>query len=324
MELLEGVGATVEVANDGVDAVRKVLSQPMPPKYDVVLMDLQMPEMDGYQATREIRSDSRFAGFPIIAMTAHATIEERQKCLDAGMNGHVSKPIDPASLFDTLERFATRTDEGACCAAAEPARPAVADADELPDVPGLNAAEGLARVNGNRSCIENSCASSPARRPTPPNASPPPWQRMIAPWPSGWPTRSGAWQEISARRLFSMRPPIWRKPLRAQLQRLRSRCGAPSLEECLAHLIQGLDAALEGADGEPAQAGDLGQVKEAVEQLSRYLAESDGAAIACFEAAAPHLRILFGAHEFEHFASLVENYAFSEAYDALMAAGGAA
>ena len=94
------MGATVEVANDGVEAVRKVLSQPMPPTYDVVLMDLQMPEMDGYQATQKIRSDPRFASFPIIAMTAHATIEERQKCLDAGMNGHVSKPIDPSSLFE--------------------------------------------------------------------------------------------------------------------------------------------------------------------------------------------------------------------------------
>ena len=117
VELLEGVGATVEVASDGLDAVRKVLSQPMPPTYDVVLMDLQMPEMDGYQATREIRSDSRFASFPIIAMTAHATIEERQKCLDAGMNGHVSKPIDPSALFDTLERFARRREEARCPAA---------------------------------------------------------------------------------------------------------------------------------------------------------------------------------------------------------------
>ena len=73
VELLEGVGATVEVANDGVEAVRKLLEQPEPPNVDVVLMDLQMPEMDGYQATRKIRSDPRFASFPIIAMTAHAT-----------------------------------------------------------------------------------------------------------------------------------------------------------------------------------------------------------------------------------------------------------
>ena len=70
----------MEVAIDGLDAVRKLLSQPVPPNYDVVLMDLQMPKMDGYQATRKIRSDPRFASFPIIAMTAHATIEERQKC----------------------------------------------------------------------------------------------------------------------------------------------------------------------------------------------------------------------------------------------------
>ena len=118
VELLEGVGATVEVANDGLEAVRKLLDQPMPPNYDVVLMDLQMPEMDGYQATKKIRSDPRFASFPIIAMTAHATIEERQKCLDAGMNGHVSKPIDPSSLFDTLERFVAPTVKGRCCAAA--------------------------------------------------------------------------------------------------------------------------------------------------------------------------------------------------------------
>ncbi len=94
-----------------------------------------------------------------------------------------------------------------------------------------------------------------------------------------------------------------------------------SLEECLAHLIHGLKTALEGADGEPAQAGDPGQVKAAVEQLSRYLAESDAAAIDYFESAAPHLRTLFSAPEFEHFASLIENYAFSEAYEELMAAG---
>jgi two-component system, sensor histidine kinase and response regulator len=96
-----------------------------------------------------------------------------------------------------------------------------------------------------------------------------------------------------------------------------------SLEECLDALIHGLRTALEGADGEPAQvaqAGDPEQMKAAVEQLSRYLAESDAAAIDYFESAAPHLRILFGS-EFNHFASLVENYEFSEAYEELMAAG---
>jgi two-component system sensor histidine kinase/response regulator len=102
----------------------------------------------------------------------------------------------------------------------------------------------------------------------------------------------------------------------AEIEALRA-----SLEERLANLIPGLKTALEGADEETAQAGDPSQVKEAVEQLSRYLAKSNSAAIEYFEEVAPHLRILFGPRDFEHFASLIENYAFSEAYEELMAAG---
>jgi len=105
IELLEGAGATVKVANNGRQAVETLLEGLQPPPFDLVLMDLQMPEMDGYQATAKIRSDNRFAKLPIIAMTAHATIEERQRCLAAGMNDHISKPIDPANLFETVGRF---------------------------------------------------------------------------------------------------------------------------------------------------------------------------------------------------------------------------
>jgi len=109
VELLEGVGATVDVANNGREAVDKLFQCPFPPPYDVVLMDVQMPEMDGNEATRMIRSDARFAPLPIIAMTAHATMEERERCLAAGMNDHVSKPIDPALLFETVGRYHTPT-----------------------------------------------------------------------------------------------------------------------------------------------------------------------------------------------------------------------
>ena len=319
VELLEGVGATVEVASDGVDAVRKVLSQPMPPNYDLVLMDLQMPEMDGYQATREIRSDPRFASFPIIAMTAHATIEERQKCLDAGMNGHVSKPIDPASLFDTVERFAPTVKRPAD-PQQEPGRPAVADTDELPDVPGLNAAEGLSRVNGNKKLYRkllrqfSSTQAEAARRIASALAeNDHALAGRLAHTVRGVAGNIGAAAVQNA--AAHLENAIANSAPAAEIDMLRA-----SLEECLAHLVQGLDAALEGADREPAQSGDLGQVTGAVEELSHYLADSDGAAIACFEAAAPHLRILFAPHEFEHFASLVETYAFGEAYDELMAA----
>ena len=96
-----------------------------PPPYDLVLMDLQMPEMDGFQATAKIRSDPRFAKLPIVAMTAHATMEERQRCLDAGMNDHVSKPIDPDALYATLERWVKpRVRVEVESAESPPARPA--------------------------------------------------------------------------------------------------------------------------------------------------------------------------------------------------------
>src|SRR5262249_8682274 len=102
VELLEGVGAKVDGANDGRGAVDKRSSGPVPPPYDVVPMAWQMPVMDGHQATSKIRSDPRFTALPIYAMTAHATLEERDLCLANGMSGHISKPIDPALLFDTL------------------------------------------------------------------------------------------------------------------------------------------------------------------------------------------------------------------------------
>ena len=89
-----------------------------PTAFDLVLMDLQMPEMDGYEATAKIRADARFATLPIIAMTAHATVEEKQHCLEAGMNDHVSKPIDPVALFETVGTLLQASGGGAgrgCC-----------------------------------------------------------------------------------------------------------------------------------------------------------------------------------------------------------------
>jgi CheY-like chemotaxis protein len=157
VELLEGVGARVATAENGADAVRKLLGVAFPPPYDLVLMDLQMPEMDGYQATAKIRSDPRFARLPIIAMTAHATLEERQRCLDAGMNDHVSKPIEPEVLYATVERWSkpgTSKPEAPtqrmAPAPAAPPRGGTANEEGLPPIDGVDTADGLARVAGNR------------------------------------------------------------------------------------------------------------------------------------------------------------------------------
>jgi two-component system sensor histidine kinase/response regulator len=114
-------------------------------------MDLQMPEMDGYQATAKLRSDARFTTLPVIAMTAHATIEERQRCLAAGMNDHIPKPIDPGTLFETVSRFYKPI--ATSISVAETTSTGTGNhitAQDLPSIPGLDTRDGLSRVGGNR------------------------------------------------------------------------------------------------------------------------------------------------------------------------------
>ena len=99
--LLADVGIVVDVAGDGAQALSRLQQQ----AYDLVLMDMQMPVMDGLTATAKLREQPRFAQLPIIAMTANALASDRERCLAAGMNDHVSKPIDPDALFAALLRW---------------------------------------------------------------------------------------------------------------------------------------------------------------------------------------------------------------------------
>lgn len=101
--LLKRVGLTIDIAVDGREALSKITAGAG--RYDLVLMDIQMPHMDGYEATRRIREESRFATLPIIAMTAHAMLEERLKIADAGMDDYISKPINSQHMFKTMSRY---------------------------------------------------------------------------------------------------------------------------------------------------------------------------------------------------------------------------
>jgi two-component system, sensor histidine kinase and response regulator len=107
--LLEDAAIQVDLAENGEIAVRMAQEN----DYDVVLMDMQMPVMDGIEATRAIRSDPRLQSLPIIAMTANAMAADREKCLKAGMNDHIGKPIDPDQLFSVLLRWAERGNDEA-------------------------------------------------------------------------------------------------------------------------------------------------------------------------------------------------------------------
>ncbi|RCW63011.1 multi-sensor hybrid histidine kinase [Pseudorhodoferax soli] len=158
IELLEGAGAQVRVAQNGREAVDMVASGEA---FDAVLMDLQMPVMGGLEATRLLRADARFAHLPVIAMTAHAMVEERDRCLAAGMVDHITKPLDPPLMFKALLRWVTARPAEAPAAAApsqakpqaptaKPAPPALAAAQDLPSVDGLDTAAGLRRLGGNR------------------------------------------------------------------------------------------------------------------------------------------------------------------------------
>ena len=153
-EILEGADLVVSLADDGQQAVEAVKAN----SYDVVLMDIQMPVMDGYTATREIRNlKSEISNVPIIAMTAHAMAGDEDKSLQAGMNGHVTKPIDPDQLFSTLQKWIqpgekrTPTREADVSDAKAALTQKAPPLSALPDsLPGFDLAEGLKRLQGNQ------------------------------------------------------------------------------------------------------------------------------------------------------------------------------
>ncbi len=145
-ELLEGAGLVVTIANNGREAVDLVLDN----SYDMVLMDIQMPEMDGFEATTLIRSQQQSFKQPIVAMTAHAMSGDRQKCIDVGMVDHVVKPVDPKELFSCLVRWIPPMERNATpldSSAEKSSQPEV----QLPQsLPGIDMAAGLSRVNYNK------------------------------------------------------------------------------------------------------------------------------------------------------------------------------
>ncbi len=148
LEILQQNGLLVTVVDNGKKAVDLVLSQP-PERFDCVLMDLQMPVMDGIQATRAIRADGRFDHLPILAMTANVMQGDREKTHAAGMDDHIGKPIVIDELSHILGKWINTVKSKKVVDAAgsvEPVRDATAD---ILDLPGIDVQNGLNRLRGN-------------------------------------------------------------------------------------------------------------------------------------------------------------------------------
>ena len=141
-ELLSDVGVRLDTASNGQMALQRLQEQ----AYDLILMDMQMPVMDGLTATRLLRAQTRFAELPVIAMTANAMESDRQACLQAGMNDHLSKPIEPDQLFAMLLRWLR---PAAVVPASAPSGASVSG-NGLPVIEGLDVVTGLRLVRGKK------------------------------------------------------------------------------------------------------------------------------------------------------------------------------
>jgi CheY-like chemotaxis protein len=147
-DLLDIVGIQVTIANDGMEAVQCINMQ----NFDLVLMDVHMPIMNGFEATQTIRKDPRFSRLPIVAMTANAMEGDRERCLQSGMNDYIPKPINPEQMFEIISRNLDRPPNVQTPSALTAQTP-ISEEDlrlyeRLQKQPGLNTELGLQHVLG--------------------------------------------------------------------------------------------------------------------------------------------------------------------------------
>ncbi len=142
--LLARRGIEVSIASSGTEALQALNEK----HFDLVLMDIQMPDMNGYEVTRELRKNPQLAEVPVVAMTAHATEDARQTCLDAGMNDFISKPIEPERLYSVLDHYLSLP-------VAESAQSRPEEQELFGELPGIAIREGLRHTGGNSDLYAN-------------------------------------------------------------------------------------------------------------------------------------------------------------------------
>ncbi|MBT9588239.1 response regulator [bacterium] len=300
--LLSEGGFVVDIAENGQVALEMLARK----AYDVVLMDMQMPVMDGVSATVELRKDPRFQDLPVLAMTANAMPTDREKCRKAGMNDHIAKPIDPDELFRALLRWVTPCKAGA-----------VSDPD-LPTIRGLDIQLGLRRVLGKKSLYLNMLRkyvsnqqNTPAELSRALQAGDRASAERLAHSARGVSGNIGASevQDLAGRLEVQIREGAAGSDVQDGLEQFTR-----ALQTLLAEIAKALPAGLKERVGWTV---DQARAQEVVEKLEQLLATDDSEASDCLEENFDLLRAILGTDVFAKIDQAVKQYDFEKALQKL-------
>ncbi|MEO6853103.1 MAG: response regulator, partial [Rhodoferax sp.] len=322
VELLQAAGAEVTVAANGRIAL-DLLAAASPEHFHAVLMDLQMPEMGGLEATQQIRANPRYADLPVIAMTAHALREERERCLVVGMVEHITKPLDPPTLLHTVLRWARPADPTQGAGAAVPAQvPDAAPSLRWTPLPGLDTATGLRRVAGNEKLylhllqqFAQHHANAPQRAQTALEQGDQATLQRVVHTAKGVAGNIGL-TDLAAAALALEEALHRHGDVPAAMARLQTENNRA--QAALHTLLHEHMAA--PSEAEPTAMVDMVDARDIGQQLLRLLVDSDGEAVELLLKHAASLRSLFDVGGYPAFQTAVTSFDFEEATDQLQAA----
>jgi PAS domain S-box-containing protein len=312
LELLTSGGISVEVACNGEEALELLGER----EFDGILMDCQMPVMDGFTATRRIREQPRYQELPVLAMTANAMAGDREKCLQAGMNDHITKPINVDEMFSTMARWIVPATPAAAVVEEIPAQD---DSTPLPPIEGIDTRAGLATTQGNSALY---CRLLLRFRET------------YADFPALFAQALEDPDEAAATRcahsLKGVAANIGARGVEQAARALEAACAGGQSCERVDDLLQQVCARLRpvilalavledrsGAPEEvaPAEGYDPEQVRPQLERLAELLEDCDADAAELLEELRPHLAASPLAAGFRRLGQVVDAYEFDDALD---------